>query len=168
MFEYLETYRNSLTDGDEIEKAERLITYFSNNRKGLIPYNQRNLQMPDSPKNLEYRNLGTMENHIWSVIARRMKHNHTCWSIRGGNHLAKILAKKCSGRLNEVADKLKKPAFEYRVVKQIKEQILSAYKANRKIGKGYRYPTQGSIPYVITQVKPARQAWIPPSGPLRG
>ena len=164
MFEYLETYRNSLTDGDEIEKAERLITYFSNNRKGLIPYNQRNLQMPDSPKNLEYRNLGTMENHIWSVIARRMKHNHACWSIRGGNHLAKILAKKCSGRLNEVADKLKKPAFEYRVVEQIKEQILSAYEANRKIGKGYRYPTQGSIPYVITQVKPARQAWMSISG----
>jgi hypothetical protein len=55
MFEYLETYRNSLTDGDEIEKAERLITYFSNNRKGLIPYNQRNLQMPDSPEDLECR-----------------------------------------------------------------------------------------------------------------
>ena len=93
-----------------------------------------------------------------------MKHNHACWSIRGGNHLAKILAKKCSGRLNEVADKLKKPAFEYRVVEQIKEQILSAYEANRKIGKGYRYPTQGSIPYVITQVKPARQAWMSISG----
>jgi len=164
MFEYLETYRNSLTDGDEIEKAERLIAYFSNNRKGLIPYHQRDLQIPDSPENLEYRNLGTMENHIWSVIARRMKHNHTCWSIRGGNHLAKILAKKCSGRLNEVASKLKMPAFERRVAEQIKEQILSAYEANRKVGKGYRYPMQGSIPYMITQIKPARQAWMAISG----
>lgn len=25
-----------------------------------------------------------MENHVWSVIARRMKHNHTSWSRRGG------------------------------------------------------------------------------------
>ena len=43
---------------------------------------------------MEYRNMGIMENHVWSVIAKRMKHNHTSWSKRGWNHLAKILAKK--------------------------------------------------------------------------
>ena len=51
LFEYLELYRNSLSEDGEIEDVE----------------------------GLEYRNMGTMENHVWSVIARRMKHNHKRW-----------------------------------------------------------------------------------------
>ena len=31
----------------------------------------------------EEKIMGTMENHVWSVIARRMKHSHTSWSRRG-------------------------------------------------------------------------------------
>lgn len=38
LFEYLETYKNSLSDDAEIEKAEKLITYFANNRQGLLSY----------------------------------------------------------------------------------------------------------------------------------
>lgn len=58
--------------------------------------------------------MGTMENHVWSVIAKRMKHGHRSWSHRGGNHLAKILAKKCSRKLNEVTERLK--GYEYLVI----------------------------------------------------
>lgn len=119
LFEYLEIYRDSLCDDEEIEKADRLITYFRNNCKGLIPYSKQDLKLPETQNGLVYRNMGTMENHIWSVIARRMKHNHSSWSIKGGNNLAKILAKKCSGRLNEVASKLRTPVFEDTVVEQI-------------------------------------------------
>ncbi len=82
LFEYLEIYRNSLCDDEEIEKADRLITYFRNNRKGLIPYSQQGLNLPENKNGLVYRNMGTMENHVWSVIAKRMKHNHTSWSIK--------------------------------------------------------------------------------------
>lgn len=68
--------------------------------------------MPQAPEGIEYLNLGTMENHIWSIIARRMKHNHTSWSGHGGDNLAKILAKKCSGKLYEVTEKLNSPVFD--------------------------------------------------------
>lgn len=84
MFEYLETYRNSLGDDREIEDAEELICYYKNNEEGLLPYQSQGLELPEHPERLEYRNMGTMENHVWSVIARRMKHNHTSWSRRGG------------------------------------------------------------------------------------
>ena len=93
MFEYLTIYKESLTDDNEVEKAENLIRYFSMNREGLLPYQKRGIAIPENTKGLIYKNMGTMENHVWSIIARRMKHNHTSWSIRGGNHLAKILAK---------------------------------------------------------------------------
>ena len=98
LFDYLEIYRDSLDQDDEIEKAEKLIAYFRQNEEGLLPYQKQGIKVPESPEGLEYRNMGTMESHVWSIVARRMKHNHTSWSIRGGNHLAK----KCSGKLYEV------------------------------------------------------------------
>ena len=145
LFGYLEIYRDSLSDENEIEKAEKLIGYFRNNRKGLLSYQDQGIVLPEHPNGLQYRNMGTMENHIWSTIARRMKHNHTCWSYRGGNHLAKILAKKCSGRLDEVLEKLKSPRFETYQTEMIKREILSAGSIPQKVGKGYRYPVSGHV-----------------------
>lgn len=160
VLEYLETYKNSLDEDEEIEKADKLITYFRNNREGLIPYKEKGLNLPENKQGLEYRNMGTMENHIWSVIARRMKHNHSSWSIKGGNNLAKILAKKCSGKLNEVVTKLKMPVFEPSIVQKIESDILMAGQVKGKTGKGYEYPVQGSLMYLNETVKAnTRQAW---------
>lgn len=92
-----------------------------------------------------YWGMGRMENHVWSVIARRMKHNHTSWSRQGGNHLAKILAKKCSGKLYEVTERLKRPAFEEEKVEELYGEILMSAKAPKKEGKGYEYPVIGHM-----------------------
>ncbi len=89
--------------------------------------------------------MGTMENHVWSVIARRMKHNHSSWSRQGGNHLAKILAKKCSGKLYEVTKRLKRPAFEEEKVEELYGEILMSAKAPKKDGKRYEYPVIGHM-----------------------
>ena len=94
VFRYLEIYWNSLSDDDEIQDVEELIRYYENNREGLLPYQSQGLDLPEPPEGLEYRNMGTMENHVWSVIAKRMKHGHRSWSRRGGNHLAKILGEE--------------------------------------------------------------------------
>jgi len=145
LFRYLELYRNSLWEEREIEDAEELIRYYENNREGLLPYQSQGVELPKHPEGLEYRNMGTMENHVWSVIARRMKHNHTSWSRRGGNHLAKILAKKCSGRLYEVTEKLKVPVFEEEQVEELYREILTSARAPKKDGKGYEYPNMGHV-----------------------
>lgn len=145
LFEYLELYKNSLWEDRETEDAEELIRYYRNNEEGLIPYQSQGLELPAHPEGLEYRNMGTMENHVWSVIARRMKHNHTSWSRRGGNHLAKILAKKCSGKLYEVTDRLKRPVFEEEKVEELYGKILMSAKVPKKEGKGYSYPAIGHM-----------------------
>lgn len=144
-FDYLEIYRNSLDDDADIEKADKLISYLKSNQNGLIPYQRRGLDIPESPEGLVYKNMGTMENHIWSIIARRMKHNHTSWSIAGGNHLSKILARKCSGKLYEVTEKLRVPVFEEERLEEIKSNILSAGEIKERIGKGYSYSVQGRL-----------------------
>lgn len=145
LFSYLKTYRDSLGEDAEIEDAEELLRYYENNREGLLPYQSQGMELPEHPEGLEYRNMGTMENHVWSVIARRMKHNHTSWSRRGGNHLAKILAKKCSGKLYEVTEKLKRPVFEEEQIEELYGEILMSAKVSKKDGKGYEYPVIGHV-----------------------
>ena len=145
LFEYLEIYRDSLSEEKEIEDVKDLIKYYANNRKGLLPYQEQGLELPEHPEGLEYRNMGTMENHVWSVIAKRMKHNHTSWSRHGGNHLAKILAKKCSGKLYEVTERLRRPLFEEEKVEELYGEILTSAKAPQRDGKGYEYPVIGHM-----------------------
>ena len=80
-----------------------------------------------------------------TVIAKRMKHGHRSWSRSGGNHLAKILAKKCSGKLNEVTERLRRPVFEEEKVEELYEEMLMAAKAPKKDGKEYEYPAIGHV-----------------------
>ena len=145
VFHYLELYRNSLCEEGESQDVEDLIRYYENNREGLLPYQSQGLELPENPDGLEYRNMGTMENHVWSVLAKRMKHGHRSWSRRGGNHLAKILAKKCSGKLYEVTERLRRPVFEEEKVEELYGEILMSAKAPKKDGKGYEYPLIGHL-----------------------
>ena len=145
MFSYLKTYKDSLADDAEIKDAEELTRYFKANESGLLPYQSR-ARLPESPTGLEYRNMGTMENHIWSIVASRMKHNHTSWSIAGGNNIAKLLTKKCEGRLGEVIDRVRKPLFEEEKTEELLGQVLPARQNPERVGKGYGYPVRGSIP----------------------
>ena len=147
MFRYLSLYRDSLDDATEIENADRLISYFTSNAEGLLPYRMREIGIPESPEGLVYRDMGTMENHIWSIVASRMKSHHRTWSRRGANHLAKILAKKCEGRLYEVTEPLKRALFEEEKLEELFKGMTAAQTA-RKAGKGYEYPVRGSIPYL--------------------
>ena len=108
--------------------------------------------------------MGTMENHIWSIIARRMKHNHTSWSIRGGNHLAKILAKKCAGKLYEVTEQLKIPVFEKEKLEEIKGDILQAGQIRKTIGAGYVYPVAGHMTGLDAKISGDRKKLLAMAG----
>ena len=149
MFSFIEAYRSSLDDPEEIERVNELITYFKNNKAGLLPIMQRGLKLPASPDGIVYRNMGTMEGHVWSMVAYRMKHNHTSWSKSGASNLAKILAKKSEGKLYEVTNK-----SEFAGDDEEHERSLSAAKVPMSDGKGYEYPVKGSL--------------VALSGPVRG
>lgn len=146
LFSYLEIYKDSLSDDVEIEKAETLISYFRGNARYLIPCSERGLELPEGKEGVIYRNMGTMENHIWSIIAKRMKHNHTVWTIKGGNNLAKILAMKSCGRLWEVADKLKTGSFDPKILDEAGPKGFTPRQVPLKVGHGYEYPVRGSLP----------------------
>ena len=145
MFEYLEAYRNSLSEEQEMEKVEVLIEYLRKNQKGLLSYKERGVELPMPDEGIKYCEMGTMENHIWGIIARRMKHNHSTWSIRGGNHLAKILAKRESGTLKDVVKKVERNYTEMSLIEEWQENILMAGQIKKKVGKGYEYGLKGHL-----------------------
>lgn len=152
VFEYLEIYKNSLWEEGEIREAEELIWYYRNNEEGLVPYQSRGLELVPHPEGLEYRNMGTMENHVWSVIARKMKYNHTSWIRRGGNHLTKILAKKCSGKLNEVIERYRLGVIEEKA-EEMYGEIMKSAKIGKKAGKEYEYPVIGHMVGLEGQIR---------------
>jgi len=162
LFRYLEIYRDSLSEEAWIEDADSLIAYFSSNAHGLLPYTQRNMKIPDSPDGLTYRTMGTMEGHIWSIVAKRMKKNHTTWSKRGANNLAKILAKKCEGKLYEVTERLKKPLFEEEKAEEMIGEVLSAAQIPERVGHGYEYPWRGSAVSISDALRgdPKKLFWL--------
>ena len=53
----------------------------------------REIEIPKAPDGIIYKNLGTQENQNCSNITLRMKHRKTSWSIAGGDHMGKILAR---------------------------------------------------------------------------
>ena len=142
LFSYLRTLQESVPEEEDRVRIEELIRYLEGSRDGLVSYRERGLKIPESPEGLCYRNMGTMENHVSTIIAHRMKGRRGSWSIRGGNHLAKILAKKYMGRLYEVTERA--------VVRVIRdedaEKVMSAAASRERVGKGYAYGLRGHVP----------------------
>ena len=82
------------------EKLEKLYKYLASNEDGIVPYHLReDIKMPKAPEGLIYRHLGTMGHNVCDILAQRMKHNRTSWTVSGTDYMAKILVEKASGSL---------------------------------------------------------------------
>jgi hypothetical protein len=131
-------------DIKEREHYLKLLKYFENNKDGLVPYQQRGLELPEPPEGKVYRHLGTAESNIFTIIGNRMKGRRACWSIDGGNNMARILCLKFTNRLFDTLQKLTSLALPERYAEEIPVQ-LSAAKTPLSEGKGYDGFKQMSI-----------------------
>lgn len=159
--EYITFLANEAWEEKDEKRQEKLVNlykYFNNNKEGLLPYNERNLKIPEAPEGLVYRNLGTMEHHICDIIAQRMKHRKSSWSIEGAGNLGKLLAAKKSGNLHKVINNFSKVVLSENKTVEIIE-ILSAAKTPKKDGKGKDGNIQkGLIPFRNCAVTNGRKA----------
>lgn len=104
--------------------------------KGLCHTSRRNLNC----RNRRRIGIPKHENNVEPCIECDRKSDGTraqSRSRKDGNHLAKILAKKCSGKLYEVTERLRRPVFEEEKVEELYEEILTAAKAPKKDRKWY-------------------------------
>jgi hypothetical protein len=147
-----------LTENETDQKKLReLYEYFKNNKEGLIPYQERGLNLPKPPKGLTYRNLGTMEHHVCDGAAKRMKHQKASWSKKGAENMARLLCNKTCGKLHDTVTSLARTVLPEHYAEMI-EKVLSAGKAPKKEGKGYLYPVRGNHPFTDTFMTNGRKA----------
>ena len=142
MLEYIRIYADSVDTGDEKDsrskKARELYQYLSNNKEGLIPYQKRNIKLPEPPEGMRYGNMGVQENQNCTVITIRMKGNRKRWSVNGANNMAKLLYRKENKELVETVNRYAEALiFNIRISEII--TTLSAAKAPKKDGKGNPY-----------------------------
>ena len=136
MLDFIEALSNSVEDEAEAEGLHTLHAYFTNNKDGLVGYHRRRLTLPEPPEGKTYRRLGAMESNIFTIIGNRMKGGRACWSIEGGNNLARLLTLKHTKKLHETLNGftswvLPEKYAEELTVKMTPRQIP------KQVGKGY-------------------------------
>jgi hypothetical protein len=155
----IETEALSAVDEGEREKYMDLHTYFQSNREGLVPIHRRGLDIPEPQEGKEYRRMGAMESNIYTIIGNRMKGGRACWSIKGGNNLARLLCLRHTHRLTIELERLTTCVLPERYTEEIAVEY-SAAKVPDNEGKGYNGYRQALIPSTqkwlkeIAKIKP--------------
>ena len=142
MLKYIQVYADSIESDDPKDKGSRnareLYKYLESNREGLIPYQERGIELPEAPEGIVYKNMGVQENQNCTAITMRMKHRRMRWSVHGADNMAKALYRKEN---RELIDTIERYTDGLVFTMQMEEIIkcLSAAKAPRKDGKGNPY-----------------------------
>ena len=145
-----------------VKRLLNYIKYLNNNREGLLPYQEREIKIPEAPKGIIYKNMGVQENQNCTVITMRMKHRRMRWSVKGANNLAKALYLKENRTLVETIDRYTDGLiFSVRMQEAVQE-ILSAAKAPKTDGKGNPYIdlTNRHMPLMDAAMTASRRAFI--------
>lgn len=152
LFAAIEGYAELSEDTKEQENYLKLLKYFQNNQDGLVPCHQRGLELPGSPEGCTYRHLGAMESNIFTILGNRMKGRRACWSIKGGDNLARLLCLKFTGRLSNKTHNLTSCTLPRHYADEVPLQ-LSAAKSPAHEGKGYAGLHQMRIPSKMKWLK---------------
>ena len=132
----IEAYANSTEDEQEREGYLTLFSYFQINKDGLIPWHRRGLSLPKPPAGKTYRRLGAMESNVFTIIGNRMKDRRACWSINGGNNLARLLCLKFTGRLSGALQSLSSAVLPEKYAEKI-ITVLPPRQIANSVGTGY-------------------------------
>lgn len=150
---YIEACANSVAfDEEERGNLLSLLTYFQNNKDGLVPCHRRGLALPEPPEGVEYRRMGCMESNIFTMLGNRMKGRRACWSIDGGNNLARLLCLKATNKLSDVLNHMTAAVLPAKYAEEITVKYdnsqfpLAAAKAPKYDGKGYEPIHAGASP----------------------
>ena len=127
---------DSVETDEEQENLLKLYTYFKGNEDGLIPCHRRGLPIPPPPEGKVYRRLGAMESNVFTLIGNRMKGRRHCWSINGGDNLARLLCLKVTGKLTETLQKLTALTLPERYAEELTVNF-SAAMIPETAGNGY-------------------------------
>jgi len=141
----IQAYADSSMDEIEKNNYQQLHTYFTSNKDGLVPIHRRGLEIPEAPEGKVYRRLGAMESNVFTIIGNRMKGRRACWSVKGGNNLARLLCLKHTNRLSGFMAHLSRCVIPEQYSHEVSVKA-SATEFLKDVGKGYNGFRQTLIP----------------------
>ena len=107
-----------------MKKLNKLESYLS---KDLARY-QDVLEVPEAPKGIEYRNLGTQESQIFSKLKKRFCSGRKAFGIRGANALSKVCVLSEKFKINELEQPIPIDTSVEDWIKEIEKQVKKTKK----------------------------------------
>lgn len=127
----------------EIKKLNKLQSYLKN---GLPRYKdilkEQGREMPKAPEGIEYRDMGTMESQIFSVLEVRLCSGRKAFLKDGASYLAKVCAEYYEKNGELELDKIESEIPVDNSVEEWIKEIEENVKANKKMHRADRKETE--------------------------
>ncbi len=141
---YIENLKYEL--GGEEKTVKKLKTLQSYLKNGLPRYQdilkEQNREMPEPPKNVEYRNMGTMESNIFSTLKVRLCSGRKAFAKLGANYLSKVCAIYSETQGNIEIEKIESEIPIDNSVEEWIKEIEENVKKNKKMNRADRILTE--------------------------
>lgn len=159
--QYIENLKYEL-GGEEkaVKKLQKLQSYLKN---GLPRYQEileeQGKELPVAPDNIEYRNMGTMESQIFSVLKVRLCSGRKAFTKNGASYLSKVCAMYSEKNGNIEIEKIENDIPIDNSVEEWIKEIEQHVKENKKIHRADRILSednkyfQGSLIEKTSQLK---------------
>lgn len=149
---YIEKLKYEL--GGEEKTIKKLITLQKYLKEGLPRYQdilkEQGKEMPKAPDNIEYRNMGTMESQIFTVLKVRLCSGRKAFLKKGANYLSKVCAEYFE---NTGEIKLVKINEEIQIDNSVEEWIREIEENVKKNKKMHRADRKEREEYNFAQAK---------------
>lgn len=116
----------------EIKKLNKLESYLSSD---LARY-QDVVQVPEAPEGMEYRNMGTQESQIFSMLKKRFCSGRKAFSIHGANALSKICVLSEKFKIDDLEEPIPIDTSVEDWIREIEKEVRKTKKnhfANEKV-----------------------------------
>ena len=113
-----------------VKKLNKLQSYLS----GDLERYQDIVEVPEAPKGIEYRNMGTQESQIFSKLKKRFCSGRKAFSIHGANALSKICVLHEKFKIDDLETPIPIDTSVEEWIKEIEENVKKnkQHRANRK------------------------------------
>lgn len=141
---YIENLKYEL--GGEEKVINKLKTLQSYLKTGLPRYQdilkEQGREMPEAPKGIEYRDMGTMESQIFTVLKVRLMSGRKAFAKKGASYLSKICATYYENIGNIELQKIESEILIDNSVEEWISKIEENVKRNKKIHRADRKETE--------------------------
>ena len=113
-----------------LKKLNKLQSYLS----GDLERYQDIVEVPEAPKGIEYRNMGTQESQIFSKLKKRFCSGRKAFSIYGANALSKVCVLSEKFKIDELEEPIPIDTSVEEWIKEIENDVKAnrQHRANRK------------------------------------